>query len=48
MYKIMYTSSYQSIFRVHSLHEAQTADLEKISEVDLFLFYNCYEFLGLF
>ena len=34
----MYTSSYQSIFRVHSLHEAQTADLEKISEVDLFLF----------
>ena len=34
----MYSSSYQSIFRVHSLHEAHTADLEKISEVDLFLF----------
>ena len=38
MYQPMYSSSYQSIFRVHSLHEALTTDLEKISEVDLFLF----------
>jgi hypothetical protein len=34
----MYQSSYKSIFRTHTLHEAVSFDLKNISEVDLFLY----------
>jgi hypothetical protein len=34
----MYQCNYKSVFRVHNVHEAVCFNLQKISEVDLFLF----------